>query len=372
MMKSVLSMSEQRNQYNSLQLLRAFAFLSVFASHVLKADDAFSRWGVAIFFIHSGFLNSLHDDDKNDYIDVKYSFSYAVKKVKKIYKLHVVMTLIALLLWIVSNWELYRANFVKEVVLSVFKLATNLLLISDFLPSDGKIGLVFSEYNIVSWYLSASFFFYLLTPVLVRLTKKTKRPILISVVPFILTVLVDVLLVVCMGVDRAFWYIYECPLFRLSDYLIGIQMGYLYVSNWSKESKQNAIRYKSWLMLMLGIVSSFVLLAVGQMTESPIRWFINSGFYFTIPAVLLIMSLTMMNGRIEDAAGNTRVVRSLIVLGNLSGYAYLIHVPVINLVHGVYKRFGIVNVYVWCLISLVITIVLSVLAKRKMGTQKNR
>ncbi len=368
-----VNMSERKtNIFVSLQLLRAFAFLSVFASHVLIADDAFSRWGVAIFFILSGFLNALHDVCKDDAISVKFSFSYATKKIKKIYKLHVVMTLIALLLWIISNLDTYLANMAREVVLTVFKLATNLLLISDFLPSDGTIGLVFSEYNIVSWYLSASFFFYLLTPVLVKLTKKVKKPILVSIFSFFLTIVIDVLLVSYMGAEGAFWYIYECPLFRLSDYLIGIQIGYLYVSLCGKASKQDIIRNKSGFMLAIGIASSFVLLGVGQVVDSPIRWFINSGFYFTIPAVLLIVSLTMLNTHIEDAVGNTRVFRSLIALGNLSAYAYLIHVPVINLVHGVYKRFGTVNIYVWCLISLVLTIVLSVLAKEKMGAQKNK
>lgn len=360
----------KKNTYISLQFLRAFAFLGVFASHTLIADDVFSRWGVAIFFILSGFLNALHDVGKEDVVGIKNSFCYATRKIKKIYKLHVIMTFIALVLWIISNLDKYLANIAKEVVLSALKLATNLLLISDFLPSNGTIGLVFSEYNIVSWYLSASFFFYLLTPVLVKITKRVKRPFLISGILYLLTIAIDVILVSFLGTDSAFWYIYECPLFRLSDYMIGIQMGYLYVTSWKVEDARKPAIGKAGIMLMLGIVSSLALLCVGQVTDSPLRWLINSGFYFTIPSVLLIIALTMLNEQVEGLLDNIKVLRSIVALGNLSAYAYLIHVPVINLVHGVYKRFGTVNVYVWCLISLVLTIVLSVLAKEKIGTQK--
>ncbi len=361
--------SKRKKTYLALQLLRAFAFLSVFASHVLIADDVFSRWGVAVFFILSGFLNALHDVDKDDDVSVQNSFFYGIRKVRKIYKLHVIMTFVAILLWGVSNIDKYLADMVKEVMLSILKLATNLLLISDFLPSEGSIGLVFSEYNIVSWYLSASFFFYLLTPLLVKLTKQIKKPVLIAIISYVLTIIIDVLLVTYMGTDRAFWYIYECPLFRLSDYIIGIQVGYLFAVNGDKEIYNTSVD-KSRVMLILGIVGSIVLLCLGQVTESPIRWFINSGFYFTIPAVLLIVSLTMINDRIADIIGRVMVLRSLVVLGDLSAYAYLIHVPVINLVHGVYKRFGTVNIYVWCLISLVLTIALSEIARGKICTQK--
>ncbi|WP_155828106.1 acyltransferase family protein [Butyrivibrio sp. VCB2006] len=363
---------KKKNTYVSLQFLRAFAFLGVFASHNLIADDVFSRWGVAIFFILSGFLNALHDVGKDDVISAKSSFEYATKKVKKIYKLHVIMTFIALFLWVISDLDKYLANMAKEVVLSVIKLATNLLLISDFLPSSGFIGQIFSEYNIVSWYLSASFFFYLLTPALVKITKRINKPLLISGILFLLTMIIDVLLVSFLGTDSAFWYIYECPILRLSDYMIGIQMGYLYASGWSIEGKSTAATSKGWILLGLGVIGSLALLCVGQVKESPIRWFINSGFYFTIPAVLLIFSLTMLNEQIEGLISKNKALRSIVILGNLSAYAYLIHVPVINLVHGVYKRFGTVNLYVWCLISLVLTIVLSVLAKERVGTHKNK
>ncbi len=372
----------KKNTYVSLQILRAFAFLGVFASHSLIADDAFSRWGVAIFFILSGFLNSLHDVCMDKTVCVKNSFCYALNKVKKIYKLHVVMTFIALFLWIISNWEVYRANLAKEVSLSMLKIATNLLLISDFLPSNGRIGLVFSEYNIVSWYLSASLFFYLLTPILIKITKQIKKPILISIISYIFTIIIDVFIVSHLSLDVAFWYIYECPLFRLSDYLIGIQLGYLYASysgmsrirhiDRSQEQMQGSEYTNSWILLIIGIVGSLALLGLGQKADSPVRWFINSGFYFTIPAVLLIISLTMLNEQIQSAMDNGGFLHYIAILGDLSACAYLIHVPVINLVHGVYKRFGTVNVYVWGLISLALTIVLSAWAKEKMDTHKNK
>ncbi|WP_026662077.1 acyltransferase family protein [Butyrivibrio proteoclasticus] len=367
-------MEQRLNNYKSIisiQVLRATAFLFIFASHSLVADDSFSRWGVAVFFILSGFLNALHDYDKDLKCDFKSSLLYAVKKIKKIYGLHLVMTLVALALWIVSNIDDYRANMTSSVIVTMLKLLTNILLISDLLPSSGTIGLVFSEYNIVTWYLSASLVFYILTPIIIELTKKIDKVFTASVLLWLSTIVIDLAFINVLGISRSFWYIYECPLFRISDYIIGIQMGYWIATHKSLGKTGDAFNGRIWhLILVLGTVSSMLLLYIACGLDENYRWLMNSGFYFTIPAVLTIIALTALDGKFSDEIYKSRILKCFVFIGNISAYAYLIHVPVINLIHGVYKRVGDVNVIIWGVISFVVTMAFSALVSKMMGSKK--
>jgi len=100
---------------------------------------------------------------------------------------------------------------------------------------------------------------------------------------------------------------------------------------------------------------------------SDIYWVVSSGFYFTIPVGLMIYASVKSEwlcDKIYDLNVGKRVIDFFLVIASLSPYAYLIHVPMINFVHGIYKRIGEVNQLTWCLISLVLTMTAAICVKR--------
>lgn len=363
--------------FNTLQILRAVAFLTIFLSHCLVVDGAFSRWGVTVFFVLSGFLNAVHGYDKDLDCSAKGSVNYGIKKVKKLFPLHVVMVFIAFILYTASNASVFIAELPKNIVVAVLKLIANIFLVTDWLPSEGITNVIFSEYNIVTWYLSASLLFYICTPLLLRVLKalfsgkKASNAILkmlaAILIIYVLVIVENLLLLNILGLDRVFWYAYENPLSRIGDYVIGLILGCLYSCREGASAESNKHDYaqnKAAIPCTLVIVStllSIILLYVGIVVFTDAqKWIISTGFYYTIPAAGLVIGLAFLETFIEDKVWDNVVIKKIIQFGTLSAYTYLIHVPVINFVHAIYKRLAVVNVYVWGAISMVITVVIAI------------
>ena len=90
----------KQEKIRSLQLLRGLAFLGICLGHFgdrVIIHSNFAGWGVTVFFVMSGFLNMIHgysDETHNGVIDIRYS----IKKIRKLYPLLFVTTIIAFLL----------------------------------------------------------------------------------------------------------------------------------------------------------------------------------------------------------------------------------------------------------------------------------
>lgn len=331
----------------------------------------------------SGFFNALHGYDKGLPCNIRSSIKYATRKIKGIYSLHLVMLAFAFALYVFSNRADIFANIKTRLVTGILKILTNVFLVSDWGPKHGWWYNIFSEYNIVTWYLSLSLLLFLLTPLFLQImhriydTNSQKnhwlRPLIVSVIIYLINILINIIFVRAFGKEGSFLYVYESPLSRAGDYLIALQAGYLYLAkrkrdNVERTDKESSILYA---MLILGTaIISMTLLTVG-ICVIPVesRWIISTGFYFSIPTVILVFSLAMAEKeivkRIESNKLTNRCVNTLLHIGTISQYAFLIHVPIINFVHGVYSRIGNVNVVVWSAISFIITMILSELVVKK-------
>ena len=71
------------NRSQSVQVLRAIAFLLIFLSHAFGRLGWWGAFGVSLFIVLSGYLEAKHH--LNDKLDAKI---FAKKKVKKVYPLH--------------------------------------------------------------------------------------------------------------------------------------------------------------------------------------------------------------------------------------------------------------------------------------------
>jgi peptidoglycan/LPS O-acetylase OafA/YrhL len=179
-------------------------------------------------------------------------------------------------------------------------------------------------------------------------------------------ILENLLFLNILGLDRVFWYAYENPLSRIGDYVIGLILGclYSYRADASAESdEQDDVQNKVAIPCALVIVStllSILLLYVGiaVFTDTQ-KWIISTGFYYTVPAAGFVIGLAFLESYIKEKVWDNVAIKRIIHFGTLSAYTYLIHVPVINFVHAIYKRLAVVNVYIWGAISMIITVVIA-------------
>lgn len=361
--------------FKSLQLLRTFAFLSIFFYHVTVLDEAFSRWSITVFLMLSGFLNALHGYKKSPGCDIRSLFKYAVRKIKGIYPLHILMLAVAFVLYVYSERNVIFANLQNSLIMGILKILTNVFLISDWGPKHGWWYNIFSEYNIVTWYLSLSLLLFILTPLCFRIMHRLYdsdkarlfwiRPLLVSLIIYTVTIIVNLLYVKIFGRSGSFLYTYESPISRMGDYLIALQMGYVAEKIYDKYDDYGGICTKFYnTMFLVSLILTIALLILGiTVISGDNKWIVSSGFYFSISTALLIFSLAIMEDLLKTNILSMgivdNIIRILLHLGNLSQFAFLIHVPVINLVHGVYIKFGDVNKAIWSIIAFVITIVTS-------------
>ena len=97
--------SVNKNRIDSLQAVRALAFLGIFLSHSdITAFSSGGAWGVSVFLILSGFLMyySYYGDNRVQNLGLKYSIRFGISKIKKLYPLHIVTMISALPFMIIS------------------------------------------------------------------------------------------------------------------------------------------------------------------------------------------------------------------------------------------------------------------------------
>ena len=364
----------KKRQIKSLQLLRLAALTMVFLFHQNMVDESFSRLGVCLFFVLSGFLNAYHEYDREHQSGVMNSIGFGVNKVRRIFPLHVIMLTIAFVLYTVSTWEVYLSEMPLSIINSVIRYLTNLFLISGWIPHIPILDRVLAEYNIATWFLSDCLLFYIFTPLIIKCMHRIYdgkrqgfKPWITILIIYLYTIVINMFFVYRLGYMGAFWYIYSCPLSRIGDYLIGAQLGVIYL-DYEHQRSQVHRSNRSWLPLVLLLLSAglaFGLLYIGITTLSgPEKYVVSSGFYFTIPVCGLILAMSFLSDIIDPEMEKYSLGKAVLWMGMISPYAYLIQVPVINAVHGIYKRVADVRIGIWCIISLGITLIGSAIYKQ--------
>lgn len=290
------------------QGLRGYAILLIFISHCYFGQNEYginkTTWfgglGVSVFIMMSGYLLvSLH---KNE--DVKI-INLLKKRLKRFYPLHIVTLLLAV------PFSIYalRGLDLKAWLALVF----NSLLLQTWIPSSS----FYFSYNSVSWYLSITVFFIVISPLVIKLWSRLNRKqsvyLIVGLIMFEFIwcgLLKDTL--------RAHWMIYIFPIVRSVDYIIG---GGLY------KISQYVILRKSQVYDQIGIISillSMYIMVVSMNHKS--EWF--SVCFWTIPAILLVYSAS----KSSDSVFLSKVFDNIVVvkLGEISFEFFLIHQLVIR------------------------------------------
>ena len=217
----------QKTKIQTLQSLRGLAFMGIFFSHLGFAK--LGAWSVSVFFILSGFVMYYSYVNKSLSCSIKDNVLFAIKKVRCLYPLHLLM-LIAALVFMVANFFLYSDRSSNVIISDILQISLNAMLLQSFAPREE----FYFSLNSVSWYLSVSLFLYFSFPFIMSKVKACKSPkaalIKIGILYVLLFVLSGMSQVIGFSKEFQTWLTYINPLFRVFDFVIGIYLGFIYLN----------------------------------------------------------------------------------------------------------------------------------------------
>lgn len=199
----------------NLQGLRGIFAIFIILHHSMHWEVA-GLCSVSFFFLLSGFTLALGYWDKLE--DSSYSWhSFMKKRLWRIYPLHLLCFLAALLLDILSF------DF-KRILCDV----PNSLLIQSWFP----IKSVYFSGNALSWYLSDMLFFYTLAPFIIRFVKHCK------LLSLWMSIAIWTIVITCIWIllpdEYVHSIIYISPLTRLFEFFIGVSAYRIFKKNIEK------------------------------------------------------------------------------------------------------------------------------------------
>lgn len=195
-----------------LEGLRGWAILAVFISHCsfglnsygVNSTMRLGSFGVSVFIMMSGYLLMFQHSNKPVNI-----IQMCKRRLKKFYPLHIV----TLGLSIPFAFKALLGFDVKSWI----ALALNASLLQTWIPSPS----VYFSFNAVSWYLSLTMFFVVISPIVVKLWNRIDL-VYHQVAVCLTLILLEI--VVCISFQnnpKAHYFIYIFPIMRLVDYIIG-------------------------------------------------------------------------------------------------------------------------------------------------------
>lgn len=224
----------------SLQGLRVLGMIGIYLFHsglLLKGT-----FPVTFFFMLSGFVLYYSYRNKIKQLSIKQNMQWVISRMKKLYPIH----LITFAMSIAIRWE-WLSKFKTTDIL--VKAILNIFLLQSLSPQN-----VFS-FNGLSWFLSTTFILYIMAIPLIILIKNIK-----SIKPQYIIFLILVFQNIIIFINNNKGYelnLYTSPFFRVFDFIIGMLIAKLFISNVDKESKD-----KSYSLYELEIVCIFCMMYI--------------------------------------------------------------------------------------------------------------
>ena len=352
-------MNNSRPKIQSLQALRALAFISIFMLH---AHFYITKplFGVSIFIIMSGFLMMYRYCDKDIPVSIKDNFTFAINRIKSIYPLHIITMIFAIFLFfLVIHKNGYPLYLFIELIQNIF---LNVTLTQTWIPDPG----VNTSLNGVAWYLSLILFMYFLFPYFRSYINKnnTKKMIAIILIGMILQVLACIFMIKIFGSSSAIynWFNYYFPVFRILDFFSGCVLGKIYL----KTDFDEISYFKASVLEIVTLILVILLnLYLNSSQENIFLIALQNKSTLLLPLSSMGVILFVLNKGVLTRLFSNKY---LIYLGDLSSYAFLIHTMVIWYVIRFLELLGYnpqgIYYALMVLIQFVLTIIISELYKR--------
>ncbi len=269
---------------NSLQSLRFIMALMIFHHHFFYEPNyvqivQFGTFPVTFFFILSGFMMSLGYAEKVEAGNFDYR-KYLCKRLVRICPLNLICLALILLVPLIT--DIYHADFYL-MIKRLASVVPSVLLIQSWIP----IQKIYFSGNAAARFLSDILFCYVAFPWLIRLcTNKHK------LIRFLIVLILYFCLVITIPYDYVHKFVYINPLFRIVDFVIGIEM-YILFRKLSQRSVKASFLTKTVVELLV------CLFAVAAMLISPlvpIRFSYVSLFWIPSAAIILIFALYAKSG----------------------------------------------------------------------------
>lgn len=305
-----------KHKIDSLQALRAAAFLGIFFQHA----GFYIQWsalGVSVFFVLSGFLLTCTNRDREQMPSVRRNAEFSLKKIRKLYPLHLVT--MAAFIVLNTSAKIYH-GITTEIVRDLLgKFFLNATLLQSWYPNRD----VSTALNGVSWYLSVMMFLYFIFPYLRVFVQRTRigRLCLISVAVLCMEIISCIPFIRIFGNESPvyIWFMYCFPIFRTGDFFIGCVLARIYL-----EGDFSGIGFwqASILEFMAVIMTAVVSLWFGHWHHNIILIAMhNWTTLYILPAAAWVFLFALSRGAVTKAFSNRLFIR----IGDLSGYLFMIH-----------------------------------------------
>ena len=216
----------------SLQGLRAFAFICIFLHHSsLHGMEPLGPYGVSVFIILSGFLMGGKYIANNT--EVQLGLGFVVKKMTGLYPLHI-FTMLAMFIYYYLTSAFLLLSFIYGVI-------ANILMIT---PYCNFFNIKMQSFNGPSWYLAVCVITYLFFPIILKIMKKYRsgKQAYIAIVLSIFAIfLISFISKQSGSLEMQKHLTYNFPVFRLPEFIIGCNMGYLFVTGKKGSRNSNGI-----------------------------------------------------------------------------------------------------------------------------------
>ena len=304
----------------SLQGLRCYGVLAIFLSHcgTLRIGHL-GGLGVSFFILITGYLTAAKYFDSG----ISSHKGLIIKRLRKYYPLHIITLIASLILSFRAEWTLRR--FITLII--------NASLIQSYVPVSN----VYFSFNAVSWYLSLTMFFALVTPLMLRILHVIhERKILIRTA-VILFVFQFIWCALSMTAPEKFqhWIVYVSPFVRSIDFLIG-GMIFLFMREDRFKSHHRII---SFMFLSASMIEIILVILRRNLTGNFIGELFSVSAW-TILNVIIIFCVLFNEGR-DSFINKIFTNKPAVYIGNVSFEFFMIHGLVKDLTGRIFhKLFG--------------------------------
>ncbi len=350
-----------KRRIDSLQVLRALAFLGIFLQHNDIIDNnTLGGWGVSVFFVLSGFLMFYSYGDKELETGITSCLRFGIQKIRKLYPLHIIVLMAVI-----------AADVIKEIIGGVTEtnwwgIIPSIFLVQTWFPFEATI-----YYYGIAWFLSSILFCYICFPMIRKMILK-KDSVLFSIVLSIITFALQCLWV-CFSIKFLLhnanvqeWSIYVSPYFRVGDFIVGCSFGHIFGKITIREKKA----YMPLTVFCFLIVILQISFRAMNLQSFWGKVFSNTVILYTVTSVTLVWLLA----RGGDWITKGKTGKIFVMLGNWSAYTYLIHSVVIRYCEVLFQKVLKISISkcVFIIITFSLTLVCTWLYVRLEQTIKNQ